>query len=370
MDREVPSPIGSPPIEKIGDKKMPEADTYTLYNTSSTGPSKANREELADFISIIEPEVTPVTSAISKGSTKSVFTEWLCEDLSPAKVDSTVEGHDSSSWFNKAENRARLGNYINISKREFGVSDIQELVDQAGLDSEIDHAKSKAVRELKRDIEAVVCSTQDRGATTGTYKSRGLFNWIDSGGPSDVPSMYQAASGSISDGAAGGENDMTEAQLNAVLQSLFTDCGEKKTYMGVMSPTVIDIIDNFTRVDTASRGRYHVNEPSGSKTINMEVKTFNSSFGVINMIPSVFLGGSTSGAEVSDGVDTLAFTNDADAGLILDTDLLELKFLDPMHTESFEDRGGGPRGHAKAVYTLVVKNPKANGKILDADGHA
>ena len=70
---------------------MPEANTYTLYNTNTTGPSKANREELADFISIIEPEVTPVTSAISKGSTKSVYTEWLCEDLSPAKVESTTE---------------------------------------------------------------------------------------------------------------------------------------------------------------------------------------------------------------------------------------------------------------------------------------
>ena len=350
---------------------MPEANTYDLYNTSATGPSKANREELADFISIIEPEVTPVTSAISKGSTKSVFTEWLCEDLSPAKVASTAEGSDSSSWFNKVENRARLGNYINISKREFGVSDVQQLVDQAGIDSEIDHAKSKSVRELKRDIEAVVCGAQDRSTGgSGAYASRGLYDWIDASGPTDVPTMYRTATASIADGNAGGSSDMTEAQLNATLQSLFTDCGEKKTYMGVMSPTVVDIIDNFTRVESATTSRYKVNEAAGSKTINLEVKTFNSSFGIINMIPSVFLGGTNSGAENAAAVDTLAFTDDSDSGLILDTDLLELKFLDPMHTETFEDRGGGPRGHAKAVYTLVVKNPKANGKILDADGYA
>ena len=350
---------------------MPEANTYTLYNSSATGPSKANREELADFISIIEPEVTPVTSAISKGSTKSVFTEWLCEDLSPAKVASTAEGHDSSSWYNKAEQRARLGNYINISKREFGVSDIQQMVDQAGLDSEIDHAKSKSVRELKRDIEAVVCGAQDRATGgSGAYASRGLYDWIDASGPTDVPAKYRPSAASIANGNAGGSNDMTEAQLNATLQSLFTDCGEKKTYMGVMSPTVVDIIDNFTRVETATTSRYKVNEAAGSKTINLEVKTFNSSFGIINVIPSVFLGGTNSGAEVADAVDTLAFTDDADSGLILDTDLLELKFLDSMHTETFEDRGGGPRGHAKAVYTLCVKNPKAHGKILDADGYA
>jgi len=350
-----------------------EANTYTLYNTSTTGPSKANREELADFISIIEPEVTPVTSAISKGSTKSVFTEWLCDSLSPAKVDSTAEGHDSASWYNKSEQRARLGNYINISKREFGVSDVQQLVDQAGIDSEIDNAKSKAVRELKRDIESVVCGAQNAGNTTGAYASRGLFDWIDSsdpGAPVVVPANYRPPAASISDGAAGGSVDMTEAQLNAVLQSMFTVSGEKKSYMGVMSPTVIDIVDNFTRVDTSTRGRYHVNEPSGSKTINLEVKTFNSSFGVVNMIPSVFLGGVNTGGEEDEAVDDLVFTDDADAGLILDIDSLELKFLDPMHTESFEDRGGGPRGHAKAVYTLVVKNPKVHGKILDADGHA
>ena len=137
-----------------------------------------------------------------------------------------------------------------------------------------------------------------------------------------------------------------------------------------MSPTVVDIIDNFTRVESTTTSRYKVNEAAGSKTINLEVKTFNSSFGIINVIPSVFLGGTNSGAENAAAVDTLAFTDDSDSGLILDTDLLELKFLDPMHTETFEDRGGGPRGHAKAVYTLVVKNPKANGKILDADGYA
>jgi hypothetical protein len=348
-----------------------EANTYSLYNTSTTGPSKANREELADFISVIEPEVTPVTSAISKGSTKSVFTEWLCDSLSPAKVNSTPEGHDSTTWFNKAEDRARLGNYINISKREFGVSDVQQMVDQAGLDSEIDSAKSKSVRELKRDIEGVVCGGQDRGATTGSYASRGLFNWIDSAGPSDVPANYRPPAASIATGASG-TADMTEGALNAVLQSMFTVSGEKKSYMGVMSPIVIDIIDNFTRVETTSTSRYKVNEASGSKTINLEVKTFNSSFGIINMIPSVFLGGSNSGVELGTAGtdDTLAFTYDDDAGLILDTDALELKFLDSMHTETFEDRGGGPRGHAKAVYTLVVKNPKAHGKILKADEYA
>ena len=349
---------------------MPEANTYDLYNTNTTGPSKGNREELADFISIIEPEVTPVTSAISKGSTKSVFTEWLCEDLSPAKVASTAEGHDSSSWFNKSENRARLGNYIHISKREFGVSDIQQAVDQAGIDSEIDHAKSKSVRELKRDIEAVVCGAQDRDNTSGAYQSRGLFHWTQSGAPSDVPSDYQTRAGAISDGNdAAGDDDMTEGQLNTVLQTLFEVSGEKKSYMGVMSPIVVDIIDNFTRVEATGKTRYQVNEQAGSKTINMEVKTFNSSFGIINVVPSVFLGGSNTGAENASAEDDLVFTNDDDAGLILDTDLLELKFLDPMHTETFEDRGGGPRGHAKAVYTLCVKNPKANGKILAADNH-
>lgn len=352
---------------------MPEANTYTLYNTSTTGPSKANREELADFISIIEPEVTPVTSAISKGSTKSVFTEWLCDDLSPAKINSTPEGHDSDSWFNKSENRARLGNYINISKREFGVSDVQQLVDQAGIDSEIDNAKSKSVRELKRDIEAVVCGAQNAGNTTGSYASRGLFDWIDSsdpGTPVSVPANYRPPAASISDGSAGGSADMTEGQLNTVLQSMFSTCGEKKSYMGVMSPTVVDIIDNFTRVEASSATRYKVNEPSGSKTINLEVKTFNSSFGIINMIPSVFLGVTNTGGEAAAAVDTLVSANDDDAGLILDIDSLELKFLDPMHTETFEDRGGGPRGHAKAAYTLCVKNPQAHGKILDADNHA
>ena len=206
---------------------------------------------------------------------------------------------------------------------------------------------------------------------SGSYQSRGLFDWIDSAGPSDVPADYRARAGAISDGddSDSGTTDMTEGQLNTVLQTLFEVSGEKKSYMGVMSPIVVDIIDNFTRVEASNKTRYQVNEQAGSKTINMEVKTFNSSFGILNIVPSVFLGGSNTGAENAAAEDTLVFSNDPDSGLILDTDLLELKFLDAMHTETFEDRGGGPRGHAKAVYTLCVKNPKANGKILAADHH-
>ena len=56
------------------------------------------------------------------------------------------------------------------------------------------NAESKAVRELKRDLEAAVCSAQDRDADDGTnpYKTRGMLKWLGVGGqPADVPAGFQ-----------------------------------------------------------------------------------------------------------------------------------------------------------------------------------
>ena len=215
---------------------------------------------------------------------------------------------------------------------------------------------------MKRDIEAVVCGGQDRtsGDQDTPWATRGLFDWIDSAGPSDVPSSFRTPAAQIHNGAA-----ITEVVLNGMLQSLFETHGTKKSYLAVFSPELIELVDYFTRTENsaaqytgasgATTGRFKVNDNNSSKTISMEVKTFNSSFGKLALAPSVFLNTDTSG------------TFDDDAGLILDQSLLELQTMDALHTVDMDDEGGGKRGYCKAIYSLCCKSPRGLGKLTAAD---
>ena len=356
---------------------MALADTYTLAAaespaTQNLGASMGNREDLRDVLTILEPEATPVTSTIKKGpGPKATLVEVLVDELSDPVVSSVEEGKDYSrftttlapdpvNFEDKSAARGRMTNSIHISSRAYGVTDVQSLTDTAGTQGagEFAFGKAKSVREIKRDIEAVICGGQDKDSGGPSFKTRGLFNWIDSTGPSDVHSKYRTPAASIFTGTTSPSAALTESGLADVLQSMFEVRSEKKTYMGVLSPNVVSIVDNFTRTGGDSTdARYMVNDNATSKAINMEVKVFNTSFGTVNVVPSTFL-----------NVTASPYAYDDDAGLILDMGLLELQFMDPVHSVELEDQGGGRRGYTKAIYSLCVKNPRGFGKILEGDG--
>ena len=346
---------------------MASANSYS--NPSTTG---GNREDLRDVLTILEPEQTPVVSAMRKGpGPKGTFTEVLADELATPSTEGQPEGKDIGSFTNKAAKRQRFGNYIQIASRDFGVSDVQMLVDTAAVSNEYDYAKMKTLREMKRDIEATICSNNDRQSGNGNdaWKTRGLFKWTASGRTdgsdtgsdsdhmtravcADIPAEYRTPVEQDIDAAG----NLTEAKLNGVLQSLFETHSAKKTYMGVFGPEVVEKIDNFTRIEpTANTRRYTINERADTKTINLEVKIFNSSFGRVNVIPSVFLNHNGT-------------TFDTDAGLILDLDLLELQYMEPLTVRNLDDEGGGPRGFAKTIYSLCCKNPKGLAAIDNGSG--
>ena len=337
---------------------MPGANSYSV-----PGDTGGNREDLRNVLTVLEPEETPVVSSMKKGpGPNATFVEVLADTLDSVNRTGIPEGQDVTSFDNKATKRARFGNYIHISRRSFGVTDVQQLVDTAAVDSEYDYGKRKAVQELKRDIEAVVCGGQDRtsGDQDTAWATRGLFDWIDSAGPSDVPSSFRTPAAQVHNGSV-----ITEVGLNAILQSLFEVHGTKKSYMAVFSPELIELVDYFTRTEaavanytgatSATTGRFKVNDNNSSKTISMEVKTFNSSFGKLALIPSVFLNTDANG------------TFDDDAGLILDQSLLELQTMDSLHTVDMTDEGGGKRGYCKAIYSLCCKSPRGLAKLTAAD---
>ncbi len=100
------------------------------------------------------------------------------------------------------------------------VSRLQEASDVAGVSSEVANAKMKAMREIKRDIEACIGSDNDRQqeAPPAPYKLRALGKWISNTPGSDVPAAFRTPTGNINSTATG---SLSESAFNDVFQSIF-----------------------------------------------------------------------------------------------------------------------------------------------------
>lgn len=312
----------------------------------------SNREDLSDVLTILEPERTPLLSLAKKGKANGTFFEWQTDELSTPAFAGVLEGADETSFTNQVATRAKLGNHVQVFRQNYQVSNIQELVDVAGVDSEFANAESKAVRQMKRDIEAALCSSQDRDQDDGTnpYKTRGLFKWLGEGGqPADVPAAYQ----SVASVSLGGSS-FTEANMNGLLQDLYEANGMPGGQLTLIAgPTLKRDISNFARQEgTTTALNFQVTQPAESKSISLVVNLYDGDFGSVAVVPSLFLN-RTSG---SDTVDT-------NAGLLVDPEYIAVNMLKAESSSELENKGGGRRGFCETIAGLACLAPKAHGKI-------
>ena len=316
--------------------------------STKTYSVSGNREDLSDIVTLLEPEATPFVSMAKKATASGTFFEWQTDNMATPSFAGVLQGEDASSFDDKAANRAKLGNHIQKLRQTYAVSDLQEIVDTAGVTSEFANAESKAVRELKRDLESAVSSSQDRQADDGTnpYKTRGMFKWLGVGGqPSDIPSFAQ----NVANDTTGTQ---TESTLNTVLQELYEANGMPGGQLTLIAgPSLKREISNFARQEGSTTAlSFQVTQPAESKKITLSVNFYEGDFGNIAILPSVFLNRTSGSATV-----------DADAGLLIDPEYVGIHMLKAESTSELENRGGGRRGFADLVAGLACYSPKAHG---------
>jgi hypothetical protein len=317
------------------------------YDTTNLGSAVSNREQLLDVLTILAPEETPVLSSAPKTKASATFTEWTVDALSAPSTAGVAEGSDVTSFTDKFAGRARLGNYVQKFRRDFMVSDLQNVVDSVGP-AKIAQAEAKAVREIKRDIEATLMSNNDRSAEDGSgtpYKLRGLGDWIDSAGPADVPAAYRTPSGSIYASTA-----FDEKVFNDLITSIYRVTGSTNNLTLVADTALRRKISDFARTSASSDYSVRaVNMESGSATIKLTVEMYQSDHGlvsVVNMNP-----------------DCAPDTTNKDTGFLINPEYYGIAELIPLGSTRLPNLGGGERGYVDTTLTLLVKHPAAHGKI-------
>lgn len=333
---------------------MAEATSYNIVGI---------REDLTNFLTILEPEDTPKLSMFAKSPRPTAtYQEWQADNLSPVYFPGVLEGTDASSFANAATNRARFGNYIQKFQRTWAVSDIVQASDVAGVSDERSNAKAKKMRELKRDIEAAIGSDNEMQADNGSipYLTRGLGMWI--GGTQTVhavPSLYATPTASTNQTAT---NALTEVLFNTLFQSIFEQNGGKRAYTLYAGPNLKRYISMFQRV-TGSSGTtqtYQVHQDATEHQIDLHVELYEGDFHSVTIVPDLFNGLVSTALTAT----TFPITNQSRArGYVIDQDLVGFGYMIGMENMDLPDLGAGPRGLLKTVGTLMVKNPKGLGKF-------
>ena len=318
------------------------------FDTTSPGSASLNREDLHDAISLLAPSETPILSSASKFKCNNTFVEWGVDKLASPDSTAVEEGADVTDFADSFENVARLGNYVHKVRRAYRVSDIQQAVQSAGA-QDIARAEMKAVKEAKRDVEKAICGTQDRSAENGAGTAstlRGLGDWLDSAGPSDVPAAYRTPSGSIHSSGA-----FTETIMNNLITSIYRVNGAANSLTLVADTALRRVISDFARLDGGTGPIRAFNAESDAGLIKLAVSMYESDHGrvaIVNMNP-----------------DCAPDTTDKDTGYLLNPDFYSVGELIGMGSTRLPDLGGGPRGYVDWVGTLKVSHPGAHGKITD-----
>jgi len=317
------------------------------FDTTNPGSAVSNREDLLDVLTILAPEETPVLSSAPKSKASATFVEWTVDSLSAPVTTGVAEGADVTAFTDKFAGRARLGNYVQKFRRDFMVSDLQNAVDSVGP-AKIAQAEAKAVREIKRDIEATLMSNNDRSVEDGgstVYGLRGLGDWIDSAGPSDVPAAYRTPAASISSSGA-----ITETVFNNLITSIYRVTGTTNSLTLVADTALRRVISDYAR--TSGSSDYSVRQVTYNgevSSIKLAVEMYESDHGMVSI--------------VNMNPDCAPDTSNKDTGYLINPDYYGVAELISLGSTRLPNLGGGDRGYVDSTLTLLVKHPGAHGKI-------
>jgi len=322
------------------------------FDTTNTGSGVSNREDLTDVLTILAPEETPILSSANKERASATNVEWTVDSLSAPSTAGISEGADVTAFTDQFAGRARLGNRIQKFRRDFMVSDLQEAVDSVGP-AKIAQAEAKAIRELKRDVEATLAGTQDKATEDGAgtaNRLRGLGDWLDSAGPSDVPAAFRTPADSIKDQ---GGTAITEAEFNTIIASIFKVTGSTNNLMMVADVGVRQTISDFARTTgSATDNVRSVNYDGNSGSIKLSVDLYESDHGVVSIVNA--------------NPDCMPTTNPVnETAYLVNPEYYGIHELIPMGSTRLPNLGGGERGFVDCALTLGVYHPGAHGKITD-----
>lgn len=306
----------------------------------TTANAIGEREDLSDVITRIDPDETPIFSALKKETGNGVFVEWQVQELAAA-VATNYQNEGADAAYATPTPTTRLGNYMQISQKDAQVSGTLDAVDKAGRDRETAYQKVLKGLELRRDIEKYLHSDTAR-SSSDPRKAGTLSSWITNvedatgtsaatGDGTDVPDM------------AGTNRAMTLAQIDTAMQAAYTDGGQPN--MLVVSPSKKAAFSDLNSGSVATN-QINYTAPREAAIVG-SVSLYLSDFGQLDVVIDRF---------ASD-----------DRVYLLDSDYASICTL-PNRNFTVQDlakTGDSEKFQIITEWTLKVSAPKAHAAVYD-----
>jgi len=335
--------------------------------------TSAAREDLADYIAIVDAKSTPFVSQAPKGKDiGNMQFSWLVDNYGAPQLQGVVDGTDVTvaSASNPVTNRTRLNNYGQVFRRDLRIGFIAETQDVAGVTDELANGIAKKLVELKRDMESTfMCTNQaaqmDTGPGGNAYRTGSMGNWLNSTNAANIGacasgSPFLPASGAVDTTAAA---SFVEATAQNVLTAIYSATGTFRDYDCILGTTLKRAFTNLTASTTsvvttpnlgvAATSVRTFNQDLGADTFKASIDLFEGDFGRLILHPTQFLGGAaTAGTTLS---------AQATKGYVIPMDMVEVRYAKLPQVKALPDAGGGPARLVEAIAGLVVKNPSGFG---------
>jgi hypothetical protein len=366
------------------------------------GKDVSQREDLANFITMITRDETPFMASIGSAKATAIYHEWQTDELEAPGNSRIGEGTDyiapaagggtgtpgvGNKFAESGPNRTRLGNYTQINGKTIAVSGTRRAVDQAGVADEYAYQLKKRGTELKRDVEfdmihsynisgTIALNGQPSGGNAANFNARAsggfqsfinstdTVNYVGGFGP---PAAADTANGlgkprsaATSGTAVPATGALSLSEIDSVMQKIYEQGGKATKVM--LSPK---LRRDFSDLMVSDTGVVR-NIDEGGK-LRQSVDVYMSDFGDLMVVPNYIMGLSNttqfttsagSPANISAETQVKNF-----AALIYDPQWFAMASLRPLAEVDVGQQGDSTKGMMVEESTLEVRNPKGCGAI-------
>lgn len=336
-------------------------------NFVTTG-TLSEKEDLANFISMVTRDETPFMASIGKSKAKAIYHEWQTDELLAPGSNAVAEGSTFSTVAGAQAaggDRTRLGNYTQINSKTVQVSGTKRSVDQAGVADEYAYQLKKVGTEMRRDLELDLVHSFNSKNGSGTRTLGGFQAYVNDNVVNAGASGAYTAPGTTGVGTAGTVNrGASDANLDAIELSDVDDIMQTIYEQGGKATTLMTSPKNKRELSSKAHGTAQntVRNLDDSGKIRQSIELFDSDFGSIQIVPNYIMG-------LDFNTGSGATTNSKDfTALVYDPSFFKIATLRPLQETEVGQQGDSTIGQIVEECTLAVSSPKSAGMIVGLGG--
>lgn len=329
--------------------------TYGFGFAAGTG---ANREDLLDLITNVDPWDTPWVTQAPKVRAMHVVHEWLADTLAATSTATgtggtvAVEG-DDWAYYTNTTRPVRVTNNTMIFRKDISVSETQRAVNPAGFKDAYAYEIAKATKELARNLEVWVfhpsASASVTGSSTVARYMIGFAGFISSTATSTAyPYVINQKTLNAATASA-----ISQTQFNDALQTAYTNGGNPEQCY--VSPAIKRQLSLY---NITNQNR---NIAAVDKKLVAAIDFYLSDFGLIQIVLDRWVPQATNTGT------TTAASDVSGALYFLERAKNRLAWLRPMQHTLVGKRGDSVAGTILGEVTMEVLNGKSNYRVVGAN---